>query len=96
MFSYLKRLNWSGIGFALLITAICIEFYPLANAFWTKARIQSNPIVSDFSNKDIAIYASNYDIITGANYSNTITTCFKCALAMLAAFSSILGRAGPL
>lgn len=40
--------------------------------------------------------ASNYDIVTGANYSNTITTAFKCALAVMAAFSAILGRVGPL
>lgn len=52
VFSYLKRLTWSGVGYALLITALCVEFYPLANAFWTKTRIHQNPIVSDFSNKE--------------------------------------------
>ena len=84
------------MGFAFLITAVCIEFHPLANAFWTKTRIQQNPIVNDFSSRDIFILGSNFEVAQGANYSNTITTTFKCALAMLAAFSSILGRVGPL
>lgn len=97
MFSYLKRLTWTGIGFAFLITAICVELYPLINAFWTKARIQNNPVANTFTDtKYFTLFVSNRDIPTGANYSNTISTCFKCALAVLAAFSSILGRAGSL
>jgi hypothetical protein len=80
----------------LLITAISLQLYPLVNAFWTKTRIQQNPNVNDFSLKDFTLLLSNFDIPTGSNYSNTITTCFKCALAVLVAFSAILGRAGPL
>lgn len=30
------------------------------------------------------------------NYANTITSCFKCSLALITAFSSVLGRAGNL
>ena len=49
--SYLKEMFWTGVGFALMITALCIVYYPIANAFWTKTRIQQNPVVNDFSNK---------------------------------------------
>lgn len=96
VFSYLKRLSWSSLGFSLLITATCVELYPLVNALYTKSIIQQNPIVNNFSNSKFSIFLSNYDIATGANYSNTITTAFKCALSLVVAFSSILGRAGPL
>jgi uncharacterized integral membrane protein len=68
----------------------------LVNAFWTKVRLDGNPISTTFSSKFFTIFVSNFDVPTGANYSNTITTGFKCALAVLAAFSSILGRAGSL
>lgn len=87
---------WSALGFALLVTALSIELYPLANAFWTKAGIQDNPTANNFGNKYFNLLLSNFDAKTGQNYSNTITTCFRCALAVLAAFSSILGRAGSL
>jgi positive regulator of sigma E activity len=97
VFSYLKRLAWSGIGFAFLITALCVEIYPLVNAFWTKVRLDNNPTSNTFtSSKFFTLLVSNFDVPTGANYANTITTGFKCALAVLAAFSSILGRAGSL
>ena len=51
LFSYLKRLAWSGLGFAFLITALAIEFYPLANAFWIKAGIQDNPNTGGFGGR---------------------------------------------
>lgn len=56
---------WSGVGFSLLITAICLVYYPLANAFWTKTRIQQNPVVNDFSNREFKILGSNYETVTG-------------------------------
>lgn len=37
---------------------------------------------------------TNYDDIPG--YNASLTAGFKCALSNLIAFSSILGRAGPL
>lgn len=46
--------------------------------------------------RNFSILLSNFDISTGANYSNTITTALKCSLSLVVAFSSILGRAGPL
>lgn len=95
-FGYHKRLTWSSLGFAFLITALCIEFYPLFNAFWIKAGIEDNPTKIGFDNKDFTLLLSNFDVPTGANYSNTITTAFRCALSMMAAFSCILGRAGSL
>jgi|GEM_PF-7087205 len=38
--SYVTGLKWSGFGFALLITALCYQYYFLINAFWTKADVQ--------------------------------------------------------
>lgn len=38
--SYIGGLKWSGFGFALLITALCYQYYFLINAFWTKIDIQ--------------------------------------------------------
>lgn len=84
------------MGFAFLITALCIEFYPLFNAFWIKAGIEDNPTNIGFDNRDFTLLLSNFDVPTGANYSNTITTAFRCALSIMAAFSCIIGRAGSL
>lgn len=39
IFSYLRKMAWSGIGFALLISALCFEFYFMFNAFWVKADV---------------------------------------------------------
>lgn len=36
IFSYTRRLLYSGLGFTFFITAFVILFYPLINAFWTK------------------------------------------------------------
>ena len=38
--SYASGLKWSGFGFALLITALCYQYFFLINAFWTKIDIQ--------------------------------------------------------
>ena len=89
-------MTWTGLGFTFLITVLCIEIYPLFNTFWTKARIQKNPIESNFDNREFVLLLSNFEVTKGANYSNTITSCFRCALAMIVAFSSIIGRAGAL
>ena len=39
--SYASGLKWSGFGFALLITALCYQYFFLINAFWTKIDIQN-------------------------------------------------------
>lgn len=49
IFGYTRRLVWSGIGFTFFITALCIELYPLVNAFWTKTGLQINNTQTSFS-----------------------------------------------
>ncbi len=39
--TYVTGLKWSGFGFALLITALCYQYYFLISAFWTKTDIQN-------------------------------------------------------
>jgi hypothetical protein len=34
IFSYNKRLLWSGVGFTFFITAFILQLYPLINSFW--------------------------------------------------------------
>jgi len=39
IFSYNKKLVYSGLGFAFFIFAFVLQLYPLINAFWTKTQI---------------------------------------------------------
>jgi hypothetical protein len=87
---------WSGIGFTFLITALCIELYPLINAFWTKTRIQNNGLVNNFSDHTYFVVLANSHTPADQAYGNCITNAIKCALAIAVAFSSIVGRAGGL
>jgi hypothetical protein len=96
VFSYLKRLIWSGIGFTFLITAFCIELYPLVNDFWVKTAIIPSNSSINFQTTSYQLYLSNVNMPSNQIYGNCITNAIKCALAVAAAFSSILGRAGPL
>ena len=66
------------------------------NAFWVKARVLegSNTVFSD--NETFNIYLSVLNQPSTAQYNTTITGAFRCSLAIIIAFSSILGRAGPL
>jgi hypothetical protein len=92
----MKRLTSSGIGFTFFITAFCIEFYPLINDFWTKARIDYSLTPIYFQNTSYELYLANANISSAKLYGNCITNCLKCGLAVSVAFSSILGRVGPL
>lgn len=67
----------------------------MINAFWVKADI-INEAATFFSDTDKTydIYLTNLNEVT--SYTATITGGFRCALAMVIAFSSVLGRAGPL
>ncbi len=44
IFSYNKKLLFSGLGFALFIFAFIIQYYPLINAFWTKTQIMGDTV----------------------------------------------------
>jgi hypothetical protein len=94
--SYLKRLLWSGLGFTFFITALAVEVYPLINNFWTRVRIHSTPTHTDFNTDGYQLFLVNSQLHADQLYGNCITNGFKCALAIVTAFSSILGRAGPL
>lgn len=73
-----------------------IQMYPLVNAFWTKVRIVAWPVVEDFTSKDYDYFLANADIGSANLYGNSMTNAMRAALAVVVAFSSILGRAGAL
>ena len=39
IFSYNRKLLFTGLGFAFFIFAFVLQLYPLINAFWTKTQI---------------------------------------------------------
>lgn len=90
-------MTWTGMGFSLLITALSIEMYFMFNCFWTKAVIMyTQQTITQFRDpsKQYNFYLTNS--VETPNYFATITGGFRCALSNLIAFSSIMGRAGPL
>ena len=89
--SYLKRLIWSGLGFTLFITAFSIQFYPLVNYLWRTANIHANSYQREY-----VLFLSNSQLPADKSYGNYMSNSFKSPLAIVAAFSSILGRAGAL
>jgi len=44
IFSYNKKLLFSGLGFALFIFAFVVQYYPLINAFWTKTQLMGETV----------------------------------------------------
>lgn len=63
--TYVTGLKWSGFGFALLITALCYQYYFLINAFWTKADVHDtfvdvngNPQSHQYYGDDYLIWVS--------------------------------------
>lgn len=74
-----------------MITAICIEFYPLINAFCSKLVIFNNPIFKDsFENASISIALAKRD--SYYLQGNTIVEALKCSLAICVSLRSIIGR----
>lgn len=66
------------------------------NAFWIKADVL-NAGQNVFTNDDKTFNFYLTDIVEPeTNYGATGTGAFRCSLAILIAFSSVLGRAGPL
>jgi hypothetical protein len=95
IFSYNKKLIWSGLGFTFFITAFVLEFYPLINTFWLKTQILSTSTTGfQDSDKKVTFNLTNFE--TSGFYYNSIEGAFRCALAVASAFSFIIGRAGPL
>jgi hypothetical protein len=105
LFSYNKRLIFSGLGFTLLITCLTVEWYFLINAFWTKANIGGKGTQFTYDTRFYNIYLANRDgpesVPSNAQlyllkYRATLTDAVRCGLANSIAFSAILGRAGLL
>lgn len=96
IFSYNKRLVFSGIGFTLLITILSVEWYFLFNAFWTKANFYNEGTDFNYDRRFVHIYLTNRDDATNLveRYRATLTDAVRCGLANSVAFSAILGRAG--
>ena len=66
VFGYTKRLAWSGIGFNLFITALCLEYYPLINDFWTRTQIsqQNSPLLNfSYDRRYYNLYLANRDTL---------------------------------
>jgi len=38
---------------------LCIELYPLINAFWTKTRLENNALVNNFSDSKYFVVLAN-------------------------------------
>lgn len=89
--AFLKHLVWTSLGFSLLITAITLELYPLVNALWGKMNISGRSLDS-FSNNTFSLYLASMDGIRYDN--NTITGAAKCAISLIVAFASVIGRVG--
>lgn len=85
------------MGFSLLITALTVEIYFMINCLWTKARImysEEESITFSDIDKTYDLFLTN--LASGNDYMPTLTGAFRCSLAMMVAFSSIMGRAGYL
>lgn len=102
--TYVTGLKWSGFGFALLITALCYQYYFLISAFWTKTDIQrtfadvnnQNTQSEQYFGDDFLIWVSEAYGGIFRTFGATATGAFKMAMTMTIAFSAIVGRAGPL
>lgn len=89
-FGFIGRLGWSSVGFNLLITALCTQFYFFMQVFWVKAQLQQKDrTFSTYENNTISFDPSD------ASFGD-MNEALKCSLAIIVAFSSILGRAGIL
>jgi len=58
--TYVTGLKWSGFGFALLITALCYQYYFLINAFWTKADVQDTFVDVNGNSQSHQYYGDDY------------------------------------
>lgn len=59
-------------------------------------RIQNGPGNQDFSDKYYTLKISNSNLFVDEAWGNCITNAIKCGLSIAVAFSSVVGRAGPL
>ena len=85
------------MGFNLLITALTIELYFMFNCFWTKATVNyKTDDLLEFKDPDKTYDLFLTNLSSGKEHMATLTGGFRCALAVMVAYSSIIGRAGYL
>jgi hypothetical protein len=99
IFSYNKKLLFSGLGFSLFIFAFVIQYYPLINAFWTKTQIMGETVqgqtTPQFNNSIwYPWYLSRWT--NPVPFENHIEQSFKCAIAIIGAFACVIGRVGTI
>lgn len=110
--TYIQETSLSGLGFTLLITAICFQQFFLMNSFWSKAGIQvsdtyfmdANKIYNKIvmgANADAApINYQPYSVLpvglVGSSQGATVWNAFKACLSIVVAFTPMLGRGGPM
>lgn len=69
--------------------SLCVQLYFLINVFWIKTQLQQY-------DRTFKTHEQNYLYLHGQpNYGN-MNEALKCSLAIIVAFSSIIGRAGIL
>lgn len=108
LFSFHRKLIWSGLGFNAFIVCLTVEIYFIANnlinriginqdsqrhSWWFQIYLWNFETHSTKPTSSIfAISASDYILPFG----NTLIGALKCSIANCVAFSAILGRAGLL
>jgi hypothetical protein len=96
VFSYVKNMPWSGLGFTFLITVLTFQYYFLINGFWSKVQIQDSTTKFLDDDKNVYVFMSDENGNNINTLDNTATQAFKCSLSMAVAFACFSGRAGPL
>lgn len=112
MQTYIQETSLSGLGFTLLITAICFQHFFLMNAFWSKAGIQqSDTHFMDVNKLYDKLMMGDNSISAPVNYSPygvippglvitslgaTVWNAFKACLCIVVSFTPMLGRGGPM
>ena len=86
--AYAHHLAWSAVGFNLLIAALSVQLYFFAQLFWAKA-LQRGRSFKTYEDSPISYAPFDADF-------GSMNEAVKCALAVVVAFSSLLGRAGVL
>jgi hypothetical protein len=69
IFSYNKKLLFSGLGFTLFIFAFVIQYYPLINAFWTKTQIMGDYVANTPTPQFNSNVWYSYFLTRGSGYS---------------------------
>jgi hypothetical protein len=75
-----------------MLTSLALQLYPLFNALWGKLGLHQT--ADSFSNRGFTVWVAVMD--SSSYQNNTVTAAIKCAISLIVAFASIIGRVGPL